>query len=82
MQPSLNHGDTVLVNRLSYLFKSPKIGDAVAIYDPRDGKVLIKRISKIDNKKFFVVGDNKKFSTDSRVFGWIEKKDIIGEAQC
>lgn len=83
MSPALQSGQIVLVNRLPYLFSKPKLSDIVALKDPRDGKILIKRISKIDSAKqslrYFVLGDNKKHSTDSRHFGWIRKKDIIGK---
>src|SRR6266700_6075926 len=44
MLPTFKSGDTVVVNRLAYLFSNPKIGDIVACKDPRDGKTLIKRI--------------------------------------
>ena len=79
MMPRLKSGQSVLVNRLSYLFTKPKIGDVVALKDPRDKKILIKRISEIKIGQCFVLGDNKKASTDSRTFGWIRKKDIIGK---
>ena len=79
MSPTLKPGKSVLVNRISYLFKSPRKDEIIALKDPRDGKTLIKRISKIENGKYFVLGDNKKESTDSRAFGWVGKKDIIGK---
>lgn len=83
MSPTLQSGQIVLVNRIPYLFSKPKLSDIVALKDPRDGKILIKRISKINsakqNLRYFVVGDNKAESTDSRGFGWITKKDIIGK---
>lgn len=83
MSPILKPGQFVLVSRLAYLLSKPKVGDIVAVKDPRDGRILIKRIAKIDsakqNLRFFVLGDNKKESTDSRSFGWIGKKDIIGK---
>ncbi len=79
MSPTIQSGQIVLANRLSYLLKLPAIQDVVALKDPRDGKILIKRIVKIKNKKYFVMGDNKSESTDSRAFGWITKKDIIGK---
>lgn len=43
------------------------------------GKEMIKRIQKIRGNEYFVVGDNKKESTDSRNFGWIKKDQIIGK---
>lgn len=84
MQPTLEEGSTVLVNRLAYLFKDPQIGEIVAIKNPTGREVLIKRISRVENaakqsKKYFVLGDNKNYSTDSRKFGMIEKKKIIGK---
>ena len=42
-------------------------------------RFFIKRITKIDGEKYFVSGDNEKDSMDSRRFGWIEKKDILGK---
>ncbi len=80
MAPTLTAGEYVLVNRAAYLFKKPRIGHVVALHDPRDGKVLIKRITQIKGQQYFIQGDNKLVSTDSRVFGLIGKKDIIGKA--
>ncbi len=79
MFPTLLDGDHVLVNRLAYMFHKPKVGDGVALKDPRDGKVLIKRITKIENQHYFVIGDNKHYSTDSREFGMIRRSEIIGK---
>lgn len=58
-------------------FVNPKIGDIVAI--KVNGKEIVKRIQKVRNEEYFVVGDNKKGSTDSRSFGWISKSEIIGK---
>ena len=79
MEPTFCSGDIVLVNRLAYVFRSPTVGEIVAVKDPRDKKVLIKRIAKVTQGKYFVVGDNKEHSTDSREFGMIERSDIIGK---
>lgn len=79
MEPFISSGDVILVNRLSYLFKNPKIGDVVIIKKNSKKKYLIKRIQRIRQKTYFVVGDNKKESIDSRNFGWITKKDIVGK---
>ncbi len=46
--------------------------------DERD-KLFIKRITKIDKERYFVSGDNKNDSLDSRRIGWILKKDIVGK---
>lgn len=79
MLPALKHRQTVLVNTLAYLLNSPRTGDVVAVKDPRDGKTLIKRIAEVKDNKYFVLGDNKEQSTDSRSFGWIARNDIIGK---
>jgi nickel-type superoxide dismutase maturation protease len=79
MSPTFSAGDIIFVNRLSYLFVRPQVDDIVALHDPRDGKVLIKRIIKIEGKGYFIQGDNKNSSTDSRVFGMIGKKAILGK---
>lgn len=79
MYPTYQDGDILLINRLAYLFSKPRVGDVIAAKDPRDKKILIKRIEKVNANKYFVVGDNKRHSTDSREFGMIERKDIIGK---
>ncbi len=76
MNPAFRAGDTVLVNRLSYFLSKPKIGDVVVL---RRRKYIIKRIVGVKEKKVFVIGDNKKESMDSRKFGWINKKEIVGK---
>lgn len=75
MEPAFKNGDKVLA--ISYVFSSPSIGDVIVI--KQSSNTLAKRIVKIKNKKYFVEGDNKKESTDSRNFGLINKKDIIGK---
>lgn len=79
MSPTFTDGQMVLVNKLSYLFKKPSCGDIIALKDPRDQKILIKRIAKIVLTQYIVEGDNKKHSTDSRVFGMIQRSDILGK---
>lgn len=78
MYPLLKPGTMVIVCK--YSFSKLKRGDIIAVRDPRDGKVLIKRINKIENGSYFVEGDNKTVSTDSRKFGWIKKSHVIGKA--
>ena len=79
MLPALKPGDTVLVNKLAYLFSPPKIGEIVILKDPRDKRIIIKRIEKIENGLYSVRGDNKKASTDSLEYGMLKKKNIIGK---
>ncbi len=45
----------------------------------KNNRVYIKRIQKINGLEVYVVGDNKADSEDSRKFGSINKKEIIGK---
>lgn len=76
MEPEIKNGGSVIVSCIPYFFSKPKIGDIVAFKKNR--KVFIKRITKIDGENYFVKGDNKRDSLDSRRLGWIERKDILG----
>ena len=77
MEPQIKNGEEVLVTSIIYLFKKPKINDIVAFKE--DKKVLIKRIIRIDGDKYFVAGDNKNDSLDSKTFGLISKRQILGK---
>ncbi len=74
MLPTLKPGQDILV---FCWFLRLKKGDLVVF--KKNGKELIKRVQKIHNEEYFVIGDNKKESTDSRRFGWIKKSEIIGK---
>ena len=76
MVPTFSNGDIILVSSFPYLFRKAKIGDIILLKRER---LMIKRITKNEGEKFFVEGDNKNESTDSRKFGWIERKDVLGK---
>jgi signal peptidase I len=78
MEPQIKNGETILVSKIPYWFKTPQINDIVAFKDSSE-KILVKRIVKIENRRYFVEGDNKRDSLDSRKFGDISKDKIIGE---
>lgn len=77
MSPKINEGREVLVSSIPFLFLNPKSGDIVAF--KKGDKVFIKRIKKIEEDKYYLIGDNEKDSLDSRNFGSIDKKNIIGK---
>lgn len=81
MEPVFKSGDFILVNKLAYSFTSPRKGDVIILKHPKEkDRFLIKRISLITNSdEYFVVGDNKNFSQDSRHFGSIKKYSIVGK---
>ncbi|MBI2005539.1 MAG: signal peptidase I [Candidatus Aenigmarchaeota archaeon] len=81
MEPAFKSGDYVIVNKLAYIFRNPSKEDVIVFRHPKEkNKFLIKRISLVTNSdEYFVVGDNKNFSQDSRHFGPIKKDLIIGK---
>ncbi len=79
MLPTLHPGDEVIVDKRAYSHKPPQTNDIVAVQSPQDHRILIKRIKKIVNNKYFVMGDNENASTDSRKFGMLEKGSILGK---
>jgi signal peptidase I len=79
MEPAILSNSTVLVEKFSYLFRKPKKGEIIIFYSQPLKKFLIKRIDKVIANEYFVLGDNLLSSIDSRHFGKINKKDIIGQ---
>jgi signal peptidase I len=121
MFPTFEHKDYLIVDKLSYHFKSPSRGDVIVFHPPINEKTYyIKRIVglpgekievknnevKITNTKnpegvvleqpyasslgesektitlgdgeYFVMGDNRAVSSDSRVWGVLPEKNISG----
>lgn len=66
-----------------YLFSLPKVNDLVVFKNHVHQMLLVKRISSIESNgqklAYQVRGDNPSHSTDSRTFGQINKKQIIGK---
>ncbi len=117
MEPTLDEGDRILINRLTYHFRDPKNGDVIVFHSPvTQGEDLVKRViavggdtisvsngkvylngvaqnepylleqgfagdypeTKIAPGQLFVMGDNRNNSGDSRFFGPIDRKSVIG----
>ncbi len=77
MQPTYNENDEVLVSSLPLKFGKPKVGDIVVF--EKYNKYYIKRIKEVKKDKYFLEGDNKKDSQDSKRFGLVEEKQIKGK---
>ena len=122
MEPTLSHGDFVLLSRVGYWFGEPQVGDIIAFpFRENPSEFYIKRIKAvpgdvvdfIDNRfvvngeawdydfaqvdtfsrgdiilpmvvgedEFFVLGDNRNSSKDSRyqTVGSVRERDMIGK---
>lgn len=117
MQPTLQEGQYLIVNRLSYFLDEPKRGDIIVLHFPNDrSRDFIKRIIglpgdtvsitngevrvndvlinepyikdpspnnqtwTVTEDHYFVMGDNRRNSSDSRSWSFLPEDDIIGQA--
>lgn len=89
MQPLLNSGDEVLVDRNAYGHQPPQPNDIVVIDHPQQpGFRLVKRVKVRADEAiapatgYWVEGDNAAMSTDSRSFGPVPHHCLIGKVVC
>ena len=73
MEPNFKNGERLLALN----FFKPKSGDVVVI--GKSHKRILKRIEHVSGNLFYVLGDNKEKSTDSRHFGLVPKHEMIGK---
>jgi signal peptidase I len=122
MYPTLFNAGSYWLDRCIYLERKPQRTDIVAVKDPQDGTLVVKRIIALPGEsiyfnngnvyvnsrrlnepylpphtptyayeksedeliccgknQFFVMGDNRNNSCDSRTFGPVPRQDILGE---
>ncbi len=97
MAPAVLRGDRVFADKTAYLRMPPHRGDIIVFVYPDDrSKVFIRRIEGLPGEvitltngekehvphgMIYVLGDDKEQSIDSRVFGFIALKDVIGKVR-
>jgi len=123
MEPNFHEGEYLIVDELSYQFRSPQRGEVIIFRFPlnpseffikriiglpgetveiKGGKVTIKssggvfmldeaylpplldtgpeRVAELKSGEYFVMGDNREHSSDSRVWGVLPSDKITGRA--
>ncbi len=125
MVPTLQNGDYLVTEKVSYRFRNPKSGEIIVLKNPRDeSQDFIKRVIavpgdtlqisnnvvyvnnqpltekylpvgililggsivaegstiKVAGNQYFVFGDNREHSSDSREWGAVTKEEIVGRA--
>jgi nickel-type superoxide dismutase maturation protease len=80
MEPALEPGDWLFVDPDAYCNRAPRVGELVLAQDPREPeRLLIKRVASIDGEgRLELLGDSPDASTDSRVFGAIDRDSVRG----
>lgn len=73
MKPSYRHGQIVVVS----MVRRFTVGDVVIAMQAN--REVIKRITEIKDGMFFIEGDNKSASTDSRTHGWLSDRLVLAK---
>ena len=123
MEPTLQVGDRILVDKISQQWQEPKRGDILIFYPPKSpaiddtSKAYIKRLIGIEGDRiavqdgkvyrngealnetyiaevpnyrmrevtvpqgyYWMMGDNRNYSNDSHIWGFLPKQNVIGKA--
>lgn len=77
MLPGLVEGDRLLVGPAGRL----RVGDVVVVEEPGpDGVLAVKRVAGLGPGTVVVLGDNAGASRDSRAYGPVARRAVVGRA--
>ena len=83
MTPAFFPGEEVLYDPKAYQRRLPEVGDVVVAIHPNTTQKIIKRVTSVlEDGSCFLTGDNQEASTDSRSFGFVSLKHILGKVIC
>lgn len=74
MRPAFEPGDRLVVGPPGRV----RAGHVVAVPDPRDGRLVIKRVRAVTGATVELRGDSEAASTDSRTYGPVPVDTIVG----
>lgn len=77
MHPLIPAGKSVITCNWWYKFRTPKKGDIVVLCYMN--RLIIKIIDYVKDGQVFVIGINKRMSTDSRQYGLLPQNNIVGK---
>lgn len=95
MDPTFYNGDYLIVDEFSYHFRAPDKNEVIVFRYPEDpSKFFIKRVIGLPGetvyyngnqiilgeRQYFVVGDNRAVSSDSRLWGPLDERYVVGRA--
>ena len=79
MAPEIRERDYVVVNKLSFLLRGPRVGDVVVSRHPTTHKPIVKRVAEVVEGRYILRGDNERESSDSRTFGPVQRRLLLGK---
>lgn len=74
MEPSMKDGSFFIASNIPSWFTNPKPGDRIVFQS--EEKIIVKKIIKIDNEKYYLSGENK---SDDKKFPPIGRSEILGK---
>jgi nickel-type superoxide dismutase maturation protease len=77
MEPTFRDGDWLLARRMR---RVPRTGELVIATDPREPtRLVVKRVRSVTGDAVALAGDHPERSTDSREYGPIQARSVIGQ---